>query len=622
MVRRVPKQLRSNLMMFFLFLYRRSGFVLRTLICWGIGCLILSSDEVTSFDTRLQMRGDQAISNEIVLITLRPSDLNRGEQEKKQKSGTFQQIHQLELHELSESSFWNEGLWLELLTDVLKQKPRSIGISFFFPEGSASKSSVESTNRLFTHPKIFWSALGTQTEHPSLPVFSDYRAANVGGADFLRDEDGVIRRFFSPSAEIPHLTEKITGIPFNPKWQPRFINFRGSNKVFAQFFATDVLAGRVPLDAFKNKIIIIGGDGLPSHLAQTPLGTFSRAQIIAHIADNLLEDRWIHRAPFLSYTILLLAILALTIFIITQYPQSVALIFLLWLGLLSSALSVWVFDSHYFWLPIGSVLSMITITWIVFVGYQANKMERRSWQLQQEQRYLSELEQLKNNFVSLISHDLKTPIAKIQSIIDRLMRGPGDSTALNNDLLSLRSSSEELNKYIQSILQILRVESRDFRLNREVCDLNELVTSAIEQLYPLAKDKNITIEASLEPMFSIEVDTTLIREVLINLIDNAIKYSPNSSSIRLKTSEIDDRVHFEVTDTGNGIPAEELETVWKKFVRGRDQDLKSKGSGLGLYLVKYFIELHGGSVNLQSEITKGTTVAFTLPLDLPKDEAT
>jgi signal transduction histidine kinase len=227
---------------------------------------------------------------------------------------------------------------------------------------------------------------------------------------------------------------------------------------------------------------------------------------------------------------------------------------------------------------------------------------------------LAELEQLKNNFVSLISHDLKTPIAKIQAIVDRLLN---DSATLNfqGDLKSLRLSSDELNRYIQSILKVLRVESRDFQLNKEVGDINETVQEAIEQLTPLASEKGIQIESNLEPMFSIEVDFTLMREVLINLLENAIKYTPVGGKIQIASHEVAEKVWIEVQDTGEGIPAVEIANVWGKFVRGKDQDHKTKGTGLGLYLVKYFIELHGGEVFLESELGKGTKVSFSLPLE-------
>jgi signal transduction histidine kinase len=263
----------------------------------------------------------------------------------------------------------------------------------------------------------------------------------------------------------------------------------------------------------------------------------------------------------------------------------------------------------------------LAATWIIFIGYQASRIERKNYQLQQEQKYLQELEQLKNNFVSLISHDLKTPIAKIQAIVDRLLMQNTEGE-LNLDLRSLRLSSEELNRYIQSILKVLRVESRDFKVNKEVADINETIEEALQQLAPLAREKSIRIQSELEPMFSLEYDPVLIKEVLINIVENAIKYTPDGGSIHLVSKETDDAVFVSVTDTGDGIKPEDLDKVWGKFTRGSDQDLKTKGSGLGLYLVKYFIELHGGRVTLESQWGQGTTVSFRLPLQEDAEEET
>ena len=280
---------------------------------------------------------------------------------------------------------------------------------------------------------------------------------------------------------------------------------------------------------------------------------------------------------------------------------------------LFTIISAWIFDSAYIWIPAISPSLLLTSVWVVFVGYQASRIERKNFVLEQEQRYLQELEQLKNNFVSLISHDLKTPISKIQAVVDRLLARDG-AKELRNDFLALRSYGDELNRYIQSILQVLRIESRDFQLVREVSDINEVIEAALRQVRPLALDKNIELVTQLEPMFSLEFDITLMKEVVINLVENAIKYSDPGQNILIKSWEEQDFVFVSVQDNGAGIPPDELENVWKKFTRGKDQDLRTKGTGLGLYLVRYFVELHGGQVSMQSQVGAGTTVSFTLPV--------
>jgi len=115
-------------------------------------------------------------------------------------------------------------------------------------------------------------------------------------------------------------------------------------------------------------------------------------------------------------------------------------------------------------------------------------------------------------------------------------------------------------------------------------------------------------------MFSIEMDSLMIQEVVLNLIENAVKYTPNDGHILVQTNEVDDKAIFSVKDNGPGISKTDQDHIFEKFYRGQAHLSQIKGTGLGLFLVKYFIELHGGEVFLESEVNKGTRVGFTLPL--------
>lgn len=587
---------------------RTRGLWLRAALCWAIGCLILSSDEVNSYDTRLQIRGDQKFNSKIVLITLHPSDLTSNYGIRNQRFGSLQEVT-----DITDSFYWDPLLWTDLLAKVLSQNPTKVGVSLFFSENLGPVHLNKFQTQILQNPLVIWGTNNNFSERINQPLLANNLRSNVGSIHLIRDEDGLIRRFVPNHTEALPLVEKLTdktvkNIP------NRFINFRGSGDVFQEYSAREVLTNQIPREAFANKIVIIGADNPSGTQYLTPLGVSQRHEVLAQIVDNILENRWISRGNNTFYSLFLLLLVILSVFIITGYPQSVAFVLILWMAALTAALSAWVFDSFYIWIPVISPAMLLGATWVTFIGYQANKIERKNWHLQQEQEYLSALEQLKNNFVSLISHDLKTPIAKIQAIVDRLLTQEG-THQFTADLKSLRSSSEELNRYIQSILRVLRVESRDFKLNKEVGDINETIEQAVEQLRPLADEKQIHLETGLEPMFSIEVDFTLIREVMINLIENAIKYTPAKGKIQIRSTETRNKIWVHVIDTGEGISHDEALTVWGKFVRGKDQDLRTKGTGLGLYLVKYFIELHGGEVFLESEVKRGTTVSFSLPLE-------
>ncbi len=588
--------------------FRRRGFWLRILLCWVIGIMALSNDRGSAFDQRFQLRGDQKTSSQIVLINIKQSDFSSiyGK-----RTNSISNLN--ELTDITDSFFWNKEVWHRLLKTILEQEPQAIGVTLYFGINVGEVHTNSDEIKIFKDPRVIWSTSTNNFERLYEPKFTDDNQKNIASNDLRRDEDGVIRHIFAQSETLPHLAEKITQKSFPNLPSGLNINYRGSSRVFTQYSLSEILSGETPLEAFKNKIVLIGAETSAGNQYLTPIGPLSRAEVLAHITDDLLGNKWIRVWNFSIYALLFLGLTLFSVFIITQYPQSVALVFMLWLALSISAVSAWVFDTFYIWIPAYSPFILLLATWIIFIGYQANRIERLNFRLQQEQKYLSELEQLKNNFVSLISHDLKTPIAKIQAIVDRLMTQHA-IPELQEDLRSLRRSGEELNRYIQSILKVLRVESRDFKVHKEVADINEVIEEARLQLLPLASEKEISVQTNLEPMFSAEFDTTLIKEVLVNIIENAIKYTPRGGQIQIISNETDDAIFVQVKDNGEGIRPEDLDNVWGKFTRGKDQDLKSKGSGLGLYLVKYFIELHGGKVELTSKLGAGTTLAFTLPL--------
>jgi signal transduction histidine kinase len=600
------EELKTRLAVTLRFFLRRRGVLFRGIICWSLGMLALTNDEVFSYDERLQIRGPQKVSSDIVLIIIRPTDLIGPSYSHRNSL-----LNVSEIADLTDSYFWNPILWQALLDKILSQNPTSVGVSLYFGENIGSVNQRLINPKLFEDPRVVWSNSTNYMERVLQPAFANNDETNIGSNEIKRDEDGVVRRIF-PLYGDEHLLEKMSKKTF-PNGHPLPINYRGSARVFPHYSVTEILNDEWGPDLLKGKYVLIGAETGAGLSYITPLGSMNRVEILAHMLDNLLADRWIKRFHTSFYALLFVFLVAFGIIIITQYPQSVALIFFFWISTLFAALSAWVFDSFYIWLPAFSPFIVLATVWVIFIGYQATKIERVNYQLKQEQKYLQELEQLKNNFVSLISHDLKTPIAKIQAIIDRLLT-QHQNPQLVDDLKTLRVSSDELNRYIQSILKVLRVESRDFKLHIEIGDINEIIEEAIHQLRPLADAKNISIWTHLEPMFSTEFDITLIKEVIINLVENAIKYTPTGGQITITSQEVDNEINVRVKDTGSGIAEDEIEHVWGKFTRGKGQDLKTKGTGLGLYLVKYFIELHGGTVQLESELNQGTTVSFTLPL--------
>lgn len=571
-------------------LFQRREGLIRLLLCFLIGLLTLQRDEHQAYDRRFNLRGEQAADPNIVVLTINLQDFSMDSFRSLRTRAQFE-----DLADLTDHIFWSQKIWFKILSKILEQNPKSIAISLLFDDVINSSQFTKAEKLIFKDPRIVWSH--------STPYNS------------LTDEDGQLRRVSNKHTDpILQLIEQTTDLKMPHFLFPPRINFRGPPQVFTHLRVSQLEDVNLPSDFFKNKIVIIGAESNPKYL--TPTGPHNRAEILAQISDNFLNHRWILRASDFWYALFLMLILLLSVYVIYTYPQTVALFVLLWIGVFIASVSVWIFDTYYIWIPIFSPIVTLVVCWIVFIGYQADQSEKLNWKLRQEQKYFHELEQLKNNFVSLISHDLKTPIAKIQAVVDRLLfQKSSMEDPLHSDLTRLRSYSNELNRYIQSILSLLRVESKDFHLNKEICDINELIDEAVESLKPLAQNKHQTLFTQQEPLFTIEADPTLIKEVIINIIENAIKYSTEGGLISVESFEKNDEVHVRIKDNGPGIHPEDLQILWQKFTRGKDQDLKTKGTGLGLYLVKYFIELHGGKVTLESQINVGTTLHFSLPIE-------
>lgn len=594
---------------------RKQGLIYRILVCWALASFAMYTDERTNFDTRFKIRGAQTASSDIVILWLRPADINRYYDVKTQTL-----INLNELNEFSDGFFWDQRMWFQILKNILEQNPKSIGISVYFGDSVGNVEMSRKESEVFFDNRVFWATQVNSFDQMITPMLARSDLSNVGQYEIYRDEDGLVRKIVSSGIETPHLSEKMVGKKFPENSLSQLINFRGTSRVFTSVTVDDVLNNSLSKDFFTGKMVLVGVESGSSLRFLTPVGLLTRTEIIAQIIDNLSQDRWIQKYHTAIYALYALLLVLLATFVVTHYPQSVAFAFLFWIGLMCVAISAWTFDSLNVWVPGVSPIILILIVWVVFVGYQATKVERKNYMLEQEQKYLQELEQLKSNFVSLISHDLKTPIAKIQAVVERLKKTSADLSLHQQDFNSLDDYTGELNRYIQSILKVMRVESRDFQINKTSADLNEMIEDVVKSLRPLADVKNIKLELKLEPLFLVDLDATLIREVIHNLIENAIKYSPENKVVFINSFETEDnQIGFQVKDQGEGIPPDEVSSVWGKFVRGQSQSHKSKGTGLGLYLVKYFVELHAGRVTLQSQVGTGTTVGFYLPLSMESE---
>lgn len=385
---------------------------------------------------------------------------------------------------------------------------------------------------------------------------------------------------------------------------------------------SQVLNQKFPTGKFKDKIVLIGQDlGISDEeYVSTPYKrdviAMTRLEMQANVIDTLIKNSAPARAPGWINWILVALISILTVHVVlTMKPLRGLLI----LG--SAFVGVFIVCYIAFW-PLGYWISMappllaIFLCYYFFIPYRLIVENRRSWEYYQKNRLLRQVEELKGNFISMMSHDLKTPIARIQGMTDVIL---ADQVALSSQqreaVDTIRHSSDDLLKFINAILNYGRIESEGVHLHLQSKDVNQLLSEAIKKNEFLAKIKRIHIIAELEPLFPVSIDPDLIKQVFTNLVENAIKYSPDDTKIMVSSEERDGKIIIQVADQGFGIPADELPNIFMKFFRSMNaKSSPIKGSGLGLYLAKYFIELHRGAIFVESSYGQGSTFTVELPL--------
>ncbi len=234
---------------------------------------------------------------------------------------------------------------------------------------------------------------------------------------------------------------------------------------------------------------------------------------------------------------------------------------------------------------------------------------------------LRRLELVRREFVANVSHELKTPLASIRALADTLEAGAIDDPEVSGDFLGrIVFEVDRLNGLVEELLDLGRLESGRLALDYRAVAPDELIEHAVERLRHQIETAGLTVEVETSSTLApVIIDGPRIEQVLLNLIQNAIKFTPAGGSILIRATESGGMVRIDVVDTGVGIPEDELPRLFERFYKS-DRARRSTGSGLGLAIAKHIVLTHGGQIRVKSTLGRGSTFTIELPME-PRQRA-
>ncbi len=225
-----------------------------------------------------------------------------------------------------------------------------------------------------------------------------------------------------------------------------------------------------------------------------------------------------------------------------------------------------------------------------------------------------EADELKATFISVVSHELKTPVALIKGYVSTLRRDDAhwDKEIVNDSLQIIEEEADRLGEYIENLLDVTRLQANGFSLNMNDTQLAEIIKRVAERLQTQTSKHSIIVDIP-QPLPVIVCDDTRINQVISNLVANAIKYAPDGE-IRIKAVQKEANIVVCVSDEGPGIDPNDAPYIFDRFYRAPDASRQTKGAGLGLFLAKAIVEAHGGRIWIDFEVGRGARICFCLPV--------
>ena len=232
---------------------------------------------------------------------------------------------------------------------------------------------------------------------------------------------------------------------------------------------------------------------------------------------------------------------------------------------------------------------------------------------------IRKLEAVRRDFVANVSHELRTPLTIVGGFAETLQDPDIPAERRAEFAQTIYSNTQRMQRIVDELLDLSRIESGHWKPRPQPVDIAELATDAFARVSGTARQKAITLDTRVDPASAIlHADRTALEQVLLNLLENALRYTPHGGRITLATASAPNGLILTVTDTGTGIPPEHLPRIFERFYRAdSDRSREAGGTGLGLAIVKHLVEAHGGSVSATSVAGSGTTIEIFFPAVAP-----
>ena len=223
---------------------------------------------------------------------------------------------------------------------------------------------------------------------------------------------------------------------------------------------------------------------------------------------------------------------------------------------------------------------------------------------------------MKSDFTSSVSHELRTPLTSIKAYTETILRDPNMPEDIQRQFLGIiEEESNRLATLIEDLLEVSRINSGTVKIKYEIIDLLAVTKRVLVALEPLAQKKNIQLKANIaNKLPELQADEGKIESVITNLVNNAIKFTPEKGQVSINIKEKNEQIVMSVSDTGMGIPKEALPKIFERFYRVNRPGKQIQGTGLGLSIVKKIILMHNGRIDVECEEGQGTTFTIFLPL--------